>query len=531
MIQTNTLSAVAGSSLDGLIAQPVPVLSAERLRAMGCGIEKESLRAQPAGNLALTPHPAALGSALTHPSITTDFSESQVELVTGVHHTVAAALNELTQIHQFTYRSMKALGDEMLWVSSMPCGLPTDETIPVARFGSSNVGRAKSVYRLGLSHRYGRRMQTISGIHYNWSFPGVTSEEYFGQIRNFRRQAFLLLYLFGASPAVCSSFVAGRQHELQQLSSNTMYMPYGTSLRMGRLGYQSDAQASLAVSYNSLDGYAASLHEALTQAYPAYEQVGIQNPGGDYNQLGTTLLQIENEFYGTIRPKRVIFPGERPLHALRERGVEYIEVRLMDLNPFEPVGITAQTMRFLDLFLLHCLTTTSPPDSPAEIAALARNQHRTAARGREPGLLLERQGQEVTLADWGMQILIQCEPIAAALDAAHGCQQYSEALAAARVGLQQPDTLPSARVLAVMASEFDNSFVGFVRAQSLKTQAKLLALPFSDSQQARFEALSRESVAGQKKIESQDSMPFEIYRAKYLSAERLGTPRPEPAHV
>ena len=499
-----------------------------RLKGMRCGIEKESLRAQPGGALALTPHPAALGSALTHPSITTDFSESQVELVTGVHNTVEAALDELTQIHQFTYRAMKNLGDEMLWVSSMPCGLPTDETIPVARFGSSNVGRAKSVYRLGLSHRYGRRMQTISGIHYNWSFPEVTNEQYFGQIRNFRRQAFLLLYLFGASPAVCSSFVAGRQHELQKLSSNTMYMPYGTSLRMGRLGYQSDAQASLAVSYNSLDGYAASLHDALTRAYPAYEKVGIQNPGGDYNQLGTTLLQIENEFYGTIRPKRVIFPGERPLHALRERGVEYIEVRLMDLDPFEPVGITTQTMRFLDVFLLHCLLSNSPPDTPAEIAALARNQHNTAARGREPGLMLERDGREVGLVDWGLEIVAQCAPIAAALDAAHHTKLYSEALAAAVVGLKNPETLPSARVLAAMAKDHDNSFVKFARAQSEKTRAALLALPFSDEQQAKFEALTRQSIAEQKKIEEADSMPFELYREKYLSPERLGTPKIQP---
>ena len=191
---------------------------------------------------------------------------------------------------------MKTIGNEMLWVSSMPCGLPTDETIPVARFGSSNVGRAKSVYRMGLSHRYGRRMQTISGIHYNWSFPGVTNEQYFGLIRNFRRQAFLLLYLFGASPAVCSTFVHGRQHELQKLGDYTMHMPHGTSLRMGRLGYQSDAQSSLAVSYNSLEGYGESLQDALTRPYPTYEKIGIQNPGGDYNQLATTLLQIENEF-------------------------------------------------------------------------------------------------------------------------------------------------------------------------------------------------------------------------------------------
>ena len=338
------------------------------------------------GALALTPHPAALGSALTHSHITTDFSEAQLELITGVHAGVEACVEELTQIHQFVYRM---IGDEMLWVASMPCSLPADEAIPIGRYGSSNVGRAKSVYRLGLGHRYGRRMQTISGIHYNWSMPGVSNDGYFGLIRNFRRHAFLLLYLFGASPAVCSSFVAGRHHALQVLNEHTLYMPHGTSLRMGRLGYQSDAQASLEVSYNSLERYAASLQEALTRTYPRYEAIGIRNAEGEYKQLATSLLQIENEFYGTIRPKRVILPCERPLHALRERGVEYVEVRCMDLDPFVPVGIAPQTMRFLDLFLLHCLLADSPPDTPQEIAALARNQERVAGRGREPGLRLE----------------------------------------------------------------------------------------------------------------------------------------------
>ncbi len=505
-------------------------LTPARLKGMRRGVEKESLRSQASGALALTPHPAALGSALTHPHITTDFSESQLELVTGVHPDAANTLAELTEMHQFTYREMQKAGDEMLWVSSMPCGLPTDETIPIARFGSSNVGRAKSVYRMGLSHRYGRRMQTISGIHYNWSLPGVSSEAYFGLIRNFRRHAFLLLYLFGASPAVCSSFVAGRQHELQQLSDSTMYMPHGTSLRMGRLGYQSDAQASLAVSYNSLEGYAASLADALTRPYPAYEGVGIRNPGGDYNQLGDTLLQIENEFYGTIRPKRVIFPGERPLHALRERGVEYIEVRLMDLDPFVPVGIKGETMDFLDVFLLHCLQTDSPPDSPAEIAELARNQHRTAARGREPGLQLERYGQQVSLTTWGAELVAACVPLAAKLDATHETDRYSRSLAAAHLALLQPETLPSARVLQAMQG-FDNSFVQFVRAQSVQTQALLRDMPWSAEQQSRLVRMSAQSVADQKKIEINDSMPFETYRQQYLSAARLEKPAPDMVAV
>lgn len=519
--------------MSSLHARPGPIfadrlsaLSPARLKGMRRGIEKESLRTQPNGALALTPHPAALGSALTHPRITTDFSESQIELVTSAHpglsDGVDAAINELTQIHQFTYREMKALGDEMLWVSSMPCGLPTDETIPIGRYGPSNVGRAKSVYRMGLGHRYGRRMQTISGIHYNWSLPEVSSDDYFALIRNFRRHAFLLLYLFGASPAVCSSFVAGRQHDLQALSAHSMYMPYATSLRMGRLGYQSDAQASLKVSYNSLDGYGASLQDALTRPYPAYKKVGIRNPGGDYNQLATSLLQIENEFYGTIRPKRVIFPGERPLHALRERGVEYVEVRLMDLNPFVPVGIAADTMRFLDIFLLHCLLSDSPPDTPREIAALARNQQLIATRGREPGLQLERGGQDVTLTHWAAQLLAECAPIAASLDAADGANHYSAALQAAGAALQQPETLPSARVLDAMVKEHNSSFVAFARAQSEKTKAILLDLPFSADLQARFVEMAKQSAEEQKKIEAADTMPFDIYREQYVSAERLG---------
>jgi len=351
----------------------------------------------------------------------------------------------------------------------------------------------------------------------------VSSEQYFALIRNFRRHAFLLLYLFGASPALCSTFVAGRPHELQPLGDGgTMYMPHGTSLRMGRLGYQSEAQASLAVSYNSLDGYGASLQEALTKPWPAYEAIGIQSLGGDYNQLATSLLQIENEFYGTIRPKRVIYSGERPLHALRERGVEYVEVRLMDLDPFEPVGITAQTMRFIDVFLLHCLLSDSPDDTPQEIAELAHNQNVTAARGREPGLKLRQAGAEVSLAEWGATLVDEFAPIAAALDAAHGGSDYAAALAAAGAALQNPDGLPSARVLAAMAREHSNSFVGFVRAQSELTRQTLLGLALEPHQLAHFEQMTQDSIDAQTAIEAADTLPFEIYREQYISPARLG---------
>ncbi len=499
-------------------------LSAERLRSIRRGIEKESLRSQPGGGLARTPHPAALGSPLTHARITTDYSESQLELITGVHAGVDACLDELTRVHQFTYRALAA-GDEQLWVGSMPCGLPPDENIPIGSYGSSNIARAKSVYRMGLGHRYGRRMQTISGIHYNWSLPGLSNAEHFGLIRNFRRHAFLLLALFGASPAVCSSFVAGREHTLQHLTEHTLYQPHATSLRMGRLGYQSDAQASLAVSYNSLDSYASSLHEALTRPYAPYEAIGIKNLGGEYNQLATTLLQIENEFYGTIRPKRVIRPGERPLHALRERGVEYIEVRCMDLDPFVPAGITASTVRFLDVFLLHCLLADSPPDTPEEIAALGRNQHRTAAYGRDPGVLLERGGHNVLLTTWAAELLGQCKGIAAALDAANSMGErstdYRAALQAAQAALAAPESLPSARVLQAMQLDHKGSYTAFVRAQSEATRQHFNALPWSAAEQSAFEAEAKASVDKRCAIEKADTQDFESWRQAYLAPEHL----------
>ncbi len=517
----NSLQALPGADP----RERLEALTPERLRGMRRGLEKESLRVAAGGALATTPHPAALGSALTHAHITTDFSEAQLELITGVNASADGCIAELERIHRFTYG---ALGDELMWPSSMPCVLPADDEIPIGQYGTSNVGRAKSVYRAGLGHRYGRRMQTISGIHYNWSLPGVGNAGYFGLIRNFRRQAFLLLVLFGASPAVCSTFVADQPHGLEPFGDGGLHLPHATSLRMGRLGYQSDAQASLAVSYNCLDGYGRSLEDALTRPYPPYEAIGVLDARGEYRQLATTLLQIENEFYGTIRPKRVIFPGERPLHALRERGVEYVEVRLMDLDPFVPAGIRAETLRFLDVFLLHCLLSDSPPDSPQEIAALARNQHRTAARGREPGLMLEKGGREIGLRQWGQQILDGCAPIAAQMDASLGGRQHADAVAAARRALDNPSELPSARVLRAVAEQHQGSFIGFGLAQAHAARDALLAQPLTADEQAHFMALTQRSVAEQREIEAADTLPFEQYRRQYLSPDRLGLPRGLP---
>jgi glutamate--cysteine ligase len=501
-------------------------LSPAVLAGLRRGIEKESLRVRPDGSLATTPHPRALGAALTHPHITTDFSEAQLELITGVHVTATACLDELTHIHRFVYRH---IGDEVLWCASMPCKLPDENAIPIARFGISNLGRAKTLYRTGLSHRYGRRMQVISGIHYNfsvaedsWPRAGFrdANEAYFALTRNVRRHAWLLLYLFGASPAVCASFVAGRAHELQELSPGTLYLPHATSLRMGRLGYLSAAQDALAVTYNDLPSYAASLEDALTRPHPAYETIGIGD-GADYRQLATSLLQSENEFYRTIRPNRVVRRGERPLRALRERGVEYVEVRAMDLDPFCAIGITPHTVRFLDVFLLHCLLTDSPPDTPQEIAAIGRNKLLVAARGREPGLCLDRGDEKIELREWAGALLAECEPIAAALDAAYGGSGYGEALLNASRMAADPDSLPSARILSTIRQHYGGSYFRFALEHSLRHRYALLREPLSADLESRFRRMADESLEAQRAIEAEDDLPFETFRQKYLSPDSL----------
>jgi len=511
-------------------------LTPEILCGIRRGLEKESLRVAPDGQLSSAPHPAALGSALTHPHITTDFSEAQLELITGVHTSVEDCLEELQRIHQVVAR---AIGDELLWCASMPCRLPAEDGIPLGRYGRSNVGTAKTVYRRGLSYRYGRRMQTISGIHYNFSLPEAAwpalqaadaragspdayrNDAYFALIRNFRRHAWLPLYLIGASPAVCTSFVAGRRHALQTLAGGTLYLPYGTTLRMGPLGYQSAAQATLAVSYNDLKSYARSLHGALTVPYPPYEKIGIK-VGDEYRQLSTALLQIENEFYGTIRPKQPIQTGERPLHALGERGVAYVEARLVDLDPDTPLGIRAQTMRLLETFLLWCLLADSPPDTPAETAELAHNQHTAAERGRAPDVRLMRRGEEQRLADWGGEVLAGCEPIAVALDAAHASDGYRAALAEARAMLVDPARTPSARVLAELEAFPDKSYPDFVLAHSQAHRAALLELPRDAAVEAHFARMATDSIAEQLAIEAADHEDFETFRRHYLGQELMG---------
>jgi len=508
-------------------------LVSDDLTNLNRGIEKESLRVNPAGQLSQQPHPGALGSALTHTNITTDFSEAQLELITDTHRDVDTCLNQLREIHQFVSRN---ISPELLWCSSMPCMLPEDSRIPIALFGDSNIATAKTVYRRGLALRYGAKMQTISGIHYNFSLSNETwsriygrhhdrnelitikNQHYFSLIRNFRKYAWLLLYLFGASPAVCECFVKGRVHHLNKMNNGTNFLPYATSLRMGPLGYQSDVQSSISVNYNNLKSYAQSLYDALTQPYPPYAAIGLYNEKQPI-QLSNALLQIENEFYGTIRPKQPVQYGERPLLALNKRGVEYVEARCIDLDPYQDIGINEKTIALLDTFLLFCLISKSSDDSTEENRSNSANQYLIADRGREPSLKLIRDKDYVTVKSWGSDIVEACQPFALKLDKANQTNVHTQSLTNALNCLNNPDQTPSARVLRDIEEKHNGSYFDFIMSLSSRYTKGLRQDMLSKEVLTKYENNAKSSSIRQQNLERDKQLDFEEFRKEYVSQE------------
>jgi glutamate--cysteine ligase len=505
------------------------------------GIERETLRVDKTGHLARTPHPVQLGSALTNPQITTDYAEALLEFITPAEHDIALTLNRLDAIHRFAYTK---LGDEMLWSESMPCELPGEDEIDIAWYGTSNIGMLKHVYRRGLALRYGKAMQCIAGIHYNYSLPerlwkvisvseGILeerrnalrdfqSESYIAMIRNFRRYSWLLMYLFGASPALSTNFLRGREHNLETLSDDTLYLPYATSLRMSDLGYQNDAQSGLRPHENSLESYVTTLMDAVNHPYQPYQKLGTKKDG-EWIQLSTNVLQIENEYYSTIRPKRVIRTGERPIQALCNRGVQYIEVRCLDVDPFEPVGISLETGRFLDAFLLFCALDESPSINHMESQVHARNFARTVKEGRRPGLTLTRDGEEVALQTWADELIERIRPVAALLDQEHNHGAvHADSLAVQKAKIASPDLTPSARVLAEVRA------LGSSAAFGLR-QSELHAAYFREdglmpAEEAMFAEMAAASLAEQAATEQTDTGSFDDFVAAYNSSTLCGNP-------
>jgi glutamate--cysteine ligase len=499
------------------------------------GIEKEGLRVDNQGVLATTPHPVALGSALTNPRITTDYSESLLELITGTHDSVAGLLEELEDTHRFVAQQLR---DELIWNQSMPAHLPEEADIPIAWYGSSNTGMLKHVYRRGLAERYGKTMQCIAGVHYNFSLPdeiwehfGVDgssiedrrSKGYLALIRNFTRYSWLLMYLFGASPAVSRKFLRDTKHSLLSLDDDTLYLPYATSLRMSDFGYQNKAQSELQLCYNDIETFLNRMYNAVTKPWPAYEAIGTHR-NGEWIQLNTHILQIENEYYSTIRPKRTTGRCERPATALAARGVQYIEVRCLDIDPESAIGISAQTSHFMDAFLLFCASEDSPFFPETGMCRNSRNNFSTVVKeGRKPGLQLVKadateSDQAIGLVQWGNELLERILPYAQMLDAAHGGgQHYAQAVQAQAPKLQDSEQTPSARLLRALRDE-RISLHDYTLRQSQRHRDALRAVALSQSKQQALADLAGESLQEQVRLDQSDTESFDAYVARYHAA-------------
>lgn len=525
---------------------------ADRLARAGCGpllraglkgIEKECLRVSPEGALAATAHPDALGSALTHPSLTTDYSEALLEFVTPPFAERAEVLEHLGGLHRFVLGNIDG---ELLWATSMPCHIAGDEAIPIARYGTSNSGRLRHLYRVGLGHRYGRMMQMIAGVHFNYSFAAdlwpalletgaahgpvrewlgtgraLADAHYFGLIRNLFRHGWLLLYLFGASPALPRSFLPDGHAELEALDAHTWHAPFATSLRMGAIGYTNRIPGGIGIRYDDLYGYAASLYRAITTPHPQWEALGLRDEAGDYLQLNTNLLQMENEYYSSVRPKQPTRRGERPTEALQRRGVRYVELRTLDLDPFSPVGLTAERMQFLEVFMLFCLLQDSPVLSAAEGRAIDTNQERVAVRGRDPELKLLRPdgSEEVTFRAWANELLGEMTGLAELLDGANepgSAVAAVAAVAAAKDLVREPDATPSARMLAEMRAG-EQSFLDYALELSRRHRDLLTASPLAPPAREELERLASESRAAQAQLEADDTLNFDEYLERYFA--------------
>ncbi|KPD25029.1 glutamate--cysteine ligase [Idiomarina zobellii] len=500
------------------------------------GIEREALRINENGTLATTDHPRELGRTLTHPTITTDYSENLLEFITPVATDINTTLKQLRDIHRVTYN---AIGEELLWPMSMPCYLGSDKDIRIAKYGDSHSGRMKSLYRRGLTYRYGATMQVIAGVHYNFSVSddmweqlaqvdgevndsAYRSKRYFGLIRNFKRLAWVIPYLFGASPALCKSFFTQTNNEellkkwdFDTVGKGTVFLPYGTSLRMSDLGYTNKEQATLKITYNSLEEYVAGLRKAITTQSQQFSKIGVK-VDDDYRQLNDNILQIENEFYSPIRPKQIAQDGETPSQALERGGVEYIEIRALDVNPYSDVGITAQQMRFLDLLLLYCLLQPSEEMTWEQQQQADKNFTKVVMEGRNPRLSLAQNGIDRLMADWLEELFADLSILAKTLDNSADTKDYQNDLADLYEWVLNPERTLSGQIMHQLQSEnWDNSRIGMLLAKKYRQEMTDSALEFYDKSDFSEWAQASEK-AFSDRYEQDNTVDFDTFLANYF---------------
>ncbi|MCF6764530.1 glutamate--cysteine ligase [Thiotrichales bacterium 19S3-7] len=495
------------------------------------GIEREALRVTLKGNVAQSPHSKHLGEKLTHPNITVDYSEGLLELITEPFEGYTPLFNSLDSYLNFTYQNLE--NHELLWPMSMP-PTSTEAEIQIAEFGHSNSGMMKHIYRKGLAVRYGKIMQIIAGIHYNFSFPDeflmqlisnsdtqehsiayYKNKYYFRLIRKFYQNAWILLYLFGATPLIAKTSVKDK-HQLNVFDSDYYYHEHATCLRMSEFGYQSQAQKDLHISYRDITSYVSDLIKATQIPYSKYTQLGVLDKEYGYKQLNDCILQIENEYYNPIRPKQIVHRCERPACALSKRGVSYIELRTLDINPFIAQGLDIQSAKFLDVFFLYCLLAEAPMYSKSMIQTAKANFALVANYGRNPNLKLYK-NKEILLNDWAEIILDECLSIAQKWDETNKSNDYTLAVNAQIEKLTNKDKTPSAMLINSIKQSGLNS-AQWMLTKAYEHQKSTLATNLTASELTKLKREVIDSQEALKLLEAKEEGAYESYIQRYYAS-------------
>ena len=447
------------------------------------GIERESLRVTQEGNISQNNHPKNLGSPLTSKDITTDFAEALVELITPTFESAEELFEHLNLLHKFLYSEM---GEEILWNFSMPCAFQSEQEIKIAEYGKTNSGMLKHIYRKGLRLRYGSIMQSVSGIHYNFSISNQSwkalsknptqdfiNNKYLGAIRNIKRNFWFLLERLGASPIAHESYLFNREHSLEEHLEDDLFLPNATSLRMSEVGYQSSIQNELKISYNNLDEFIDAIIKGIKTPVQDFQDMGLFDGNGIPQQISTGILQIENELYDIVRPKRSGPSGSRPATLLKEQGIEYLELRGIDINPFIPEGIDENKIKLLDVYIMHALISDSPEVSDTEIEEIRANQKAMVESGRSKDIKLKRGGVDIPLLELKTVLHDELKQVASAMD--EYCPGYSNAVDSE----MNIDILPSERIMNEIKSQ-NISFQEYGLSQSKKIANNLRSTNSND---------------------------------------------------
>lgn len=490
------------------------------------GIERETLRIKKNGNFSQNKHPFSIGSPLTHQWITTDFSENLLEFITPKSNKIDDVLSFLKDLHCFVASKIK---NERLWPFSIPYCYDIQTNIQIAEYGCSNMGKIKNIYRRGLKNRYGDLINTVSGVHYNFSLPikfwenyrktngknnnvDYVSAGYLNLIRNYYRFGWIIPYLFGASPAVSSFFLKNKnqKYEFKKNQENIFYLPWATSLRLSNIRSTNQKIIDLNIMFNDLESYLQSLKNAIEKPSEEFINIGLKDKKGNFKQLNTNILQMENELYTQIRPKRNKKYGETLIDALKNRGIEYVEIRSLDINPFSSVGISKNQILLLDLFLIWCALIDAPKMNKTNFLLSTENWEKIIFEGRKPNqtIYINNNYEKKTLVEISEIIFKDLNKIALILDNINNNSLYQKVCQKIILFFKKPELTYSAQFLKYFIPK-DIKKSGLYLAN--KYHKKFINRLYSNTHKKILEEEVLISHEKQKKIEKEDILSFEDY--------------------